>query len=179
MLPSVFMIPVALGQDEICNICGEGNQINFPTGVVQFVYDGEVRKNNCNTWQNIVKNPNAISDSFCKNELLEFTHKVCRCTDSVGNPVVWEPPIAPSATPTVALSEETLAPTILPTDSPVTAFPTPISVVVAEDTNSPDADSDAIVTPRPTTASATSSSCTRSMAVVMGLASVVAALLMH
>ena len=99
----LFLVTLSTTCGQDCNICGEGNQINFPTGVVQFFYDGEVRKNNCNTWQNIVKNPNAISDSFCKNELLEFTHKVCRCTDRFGNSVEWEPP---TATPTSAPTPE-------------------------------------------------------------------------
>jgi hypothetical protein len=39
-------------------------------------------------------NPNAISDSFCRNELLEYTVSICRCTTANGTLVedIYEPP---------------------------------------------------------------------------------------
>lgn len=91
-----------------CNICGDGNTIQYPQGSVEFIYNGEKRKNNCQTWQKIVENPVTISDDFCRNELLQYTHFICRCTDPFGNAVVWIPPTeAPtSGPPSVALNAE-------------------------------------------------------------------------
>ena len=60
-----------------CNICGDGNFIGFPTGIVAVTYEGQERINNCQTWQGIVKNPVAISDDFCRNEMIYFTAEVC------------------------------------------------------------------------------------------------------
>jgi hypothetical protein len=110
------MIVTVSGQevpsDNFCNICGDGNTIQFPTGVVDFTYDGEYRKNNCRTWQQIVNNNNfAIPDVFCRTQLLEYTHKVCRCTRPDGSAVEW---VAPTPAPTnssAALALTTLAPT--------------------------------------------------------------------
>jgi hypothetical protein len=59
-----------------CNICGDGNFIGFPTGIVSVTYEGQERINNCQTWQGIVKNPVAISDDFCRNEMIYFTADV-------------------------------------------------------------------------------------------------------
>jgi hypothetical protein len=112
-----MMIVTVSGQEvpsdnNFCNICGEGNTIQFPTGVVDFTYDGEYRKNNCRTWQQIVNNNNfAIPDAFCRTQMLEYTHKVCRCTRPDGSAVEW---VAPTPAPTnssAALALTTLAPT--------------------------------------------------------------------
>jgi len=62
--------------EDYCNICGQGNFIGFGTGIVEFEYEGEKRKNNCQTWQDIVMNPVAISDDFCRNEMLMYTLEV-------------------------------------------------------------------------------------------------------
>jgi hypothetical protein len=69
---------------------------------VEFYYKGEFRKNNCEHWQDIVKNPVAISDDFCRNELPKYTFKTCRCTDPEGKQVVWS---APSAAPSKGAEE--------------------------------------------------------------------------
>lgn len=68
-----------------CNICGEGNLIGSTTSVVEFVYKGETVKNNCLRWSQIVVNPNAISEQFCKEEMLNYTIDKCRCTTPDGN----------------------------------------------------------------------------------------------
>jgi hypothetical protein len=80
---------------------------------VEFYYEGGFLKNNCEHWSRIVKNPVAISDYFCRNELPQYTYTVCRCTDPEGNQVVWTPPsAAPSSRPsTVAESKEEESPT--------------------------------------------------------------------
>ena len=80
----VFVAAFVAARAQNCNICGDGNSIQFPQGVVSFVYQGVMRKNNCKTWQDIVKNPNTISDSFCRNEMLTYTVDVCRCTTPSG-----------------------------------------------------------------------------------------------
>ena len=64
---------VAPEDKDYCNICGQGNFIGFPTGIVSFEYEGEQRTNNCQTWQTIVMNPVAISDEFCRNDMLMYT----------------------------------------------------------------------------------------------------------
>lgn len=62
---------LALAQND-CNICGDGNFIGYPQGVVTITYKGENQTNNCQTWQNIVANPVAISDYFCRNEMIYY-----------------------------------------------------------------------------------------------------------
>ena len=79
--PGQCIAPVA---QDYCNICGQGNSIGFPTGIVSFEYEGEQQTNNCQTWQQIVMNPVAISDDFCRNEMLAFTLEVCRCYNEDG-----------------------------------------------------------------------------------------------
>ena len=74
LLLLLFIPFSSLAQD--CNICGDGNYIGFPTGVVTITYNGVVLKNNCQTWSEIVKNPVAISDEYCRNELLNHTVEV-------------------------------------------------------------------------------------------------------
>lgn len=92
-----------------CNICGQNNTIQFPTGVVEFTYNGQKLKNNCQTWQKIVMNSNAITDSFCRNELLKYTVTVCKCT-----------------TPTGALLADTfVSPTTSPAPHAATSSPAP------------------------------------------------------
>ena len=59
--------------EDYCNICGPGNSIGFATGIVRFEYEGVKLTNNCQTWQNIVMNPVAISDEFCRDEMLMYT----------------------------------------------------------------------------------------------------------
>jgi hypothetical protein len=81
---TVFMAAASVAVAQDCNICGQGNSIQFPTGIVEFTYQGKFRKNNCQTWQDLVKNPNVISDSFCRNEMLQYTVEVCRCTTPSG-----------------------------------------------------------------------------------------------
>jgi hypothetical protein len=110
------MIVTVSGQEvpsdnNFCNICGDGNTIQFPTGVVDFTYDGEYRKNNCRTWQQIVNNNNfAIPDAFCRTQMLEYTHKVCRCTRPDGSAVEWVAP-TPAPTNSSAAQALTLSPT--------------------------------------------------------------------
>ena len=71
----LLFIPFSsLAQD--CNICGDGNYIGFPTGVVTIVYEGLEKKNNCQSWSEIVKNPVTISDYYCRNEMLNYTAEV-------------------------------------------------------------------------------------------------------
>lgn len=102
----IAALTVAAVRAQDCNICGQNNSLQFPQGVVSFTYQGEVRKNSCQNWQTIVKNPNAISDDFCRNELLQYTVNVCRCTTMGGDAVVYAPPIASSP----SSSNQTLAP---------------------------------------------------------------------
>jgi hypothetical protein len=67
---------------DYCNICGQGNLIQFPTGVVSFEYppgSGQPVENNCERWQQVVKNANVVSDDFCRNEMLQYTVEPCRC----------------------------------------------------------------------------------------------------
>ena len=96
---------------ETCNICGEGNVIQFATGIIDFEYQGVRRKNNCNHWEHIVKNIVAISSEFCRYELLQYTAEHCRCTTPTGEEPV--PPPAP-----LTSSPETQSPTQVPTSSP-------------------------------------------------------------
>lgn len=53
----------------------------------------------CETLQKIVMNPNTISDSFCRYEILEYTKAVCRCTTPDGTLVdeIYESPTASPA----------------------------------------------------------------------------------
>ena len=74
LLLLLFIPFSSLAQD--CNICGDGNYIGFPTGVVTIVYEGLEKKNNCQSWSEIVKNPVAISDYYCRNEMLNYTAEV-------------------------------------------------------------------------------------------------------
>jgi hypothetical protein len=78
------LLAAASVQAQDCNICGEGNSIQYPQGVVEFEYQGEKRKNNCQEWQRIVMNPNAINDDFCRNEMLNYTMAPCLCTTADG-----------------------------------------------------------------------------------------------
>lgn len=75
-----------------CNICGEGNSIQYPIGIVEFEYEGERFKNNCQTLQKMVENRNilGISKEYCQ-ELLQYTHRVCRCSTADGQAVEWTP----------------------------------------------------------------------------------------
>jgi hypothetical protein len=68
-----------------CNICGDGNVIGNSLGVVKFVYQGTEVKNNCERWQEIVGNVNAISDEFCRNEMFQYTKDVCSCSTPEGD----------------------------------------------------------------------------------------------
>jgi hypothetical protein len=102
ILTAIFS-PVVQSQN--CNICGDGNSIQYPQGVVEFVYDGVERKNNCETWQDIVKNPVAISDDFCRNEMIKYTAVPCRCTTPAGDSAAasMKPPTkSPAPTPATA-----------------------------------------------------------------------------
>lgn len=67
-----------------CNICGEGNKISSTTSVVEFEYNGEMLKNNCLEWQTVVKNPNTITEQFCKEVMINYTIDKCRCTTPDG-----------------------------------------------------------------------------------------------
>jgi hypothetical protein len=71
------------GQD--CNICGDGNSIQYGQGVIEFMFNGKKWKNNCIEIQKSVQNVNAISDEFCRTELLQYTKDVCRCTTPEGD----------------------------------------------------------------------------------------------
>jgi hypothetical protein len=101
----VMAVLASVAQSQNCNICGDGNSIQYPQGVVEFVYDGVERKNNCETWQDIVKNPIAISDDFCRNEMIKYTAVPCRCTTPNGDSVAasMKPPTkSPAPTPATA-----------------------------------------------------------------------------
>jgi hypothetical protein len=89
-----------------CNICGENNTIQFPTGVLVIEYKNETLRNNCNTWQKTANNPVAISDSFCRNELYRKAVEVCRC-----------------ATPDGEFVSELLKETEAPGEKPMTTAP--------------------------------------------------------
>jgi hypothetical protein len=125
----VFIATLAAASSQDCNICGEGNSIQAPTGVVEFVYQGQARKNNCQTWQNIVKNPNAISDEFCRNEMLQYTVVVCSCTAPDGTLVAdtfMPPTTAPANTtmnPTTSQPRQgtVIGTTTAPSQAPTTA----------------------------------------------------------
>ena len=77
LLTLTLLLSSSLVEAQDCNICGDGNFIGFPTGIVAVTYEGQERINNCQTWQGIVKNPVAISDDFCRNEMIYFTAEVC------------------------------------------------------------------------------------------------------
>jgi len=119
---STFLVVSTNAQD--CNVCGEDNFIGFPQGVVTFIYDGEERTNNCQMWQNIVKNPVVISDEFCRNEMIYFTAEPCRCftpnDELVADLLAVQQPTAgplasgavdPTEAPVSSFASETLAPT--------------------------------------------------------------------
>jgi hypothetical protein len=94
---SVFLtLRCTFGQD--CNICGDGNSIQYSVGVVEFIYQGKSVKNSCKNWQDVVKNVNAISDEFCRNEMLQYTKDVCRCTTPDGDLLsdISPPTVAPT-----------------------------------------------------------------------------------
>lgn len=85
-----------------CNICGEGNSIGDPKGVVEFEYEGNRLQNNCKTWQTIVTNPVAISDEFCRNEMLQYTKEPCLCTNPAGELLFDLDTLAPTPSATLA-----------------------------------------------------------------------------
>ena len=85
-----------------CNICGEGNEIGAPQGVVTITYEGQVQTNNCQTWQSIVSNPVVISDDFCRNEMPMYTIEPCRCFTADGELVSDLSTPAPSLPPMTA-----------------------------------------------------------------------------
>jgi hypothetical protein len=92
------LLLVAPSQAQDCNICGDSNSIQYPQGVVEFMYEGTKVKNSCQRWQQVVQNVNAISDEFCRNEMLEYTKDVCRCTTPEGDLLsdLTPPTIAPT-----------------------------------------------------------------------------------
>jgi hypothetical protein len=94
----IVLLLVAPSQAQDCNICGDGNSIQFPQGVVEFTYQGTKLKNSCVNWQETVKNVNAISDEFCRNEMLQYTKDRCRCTTPEGDLLsdLAPPTIAPT-----------------------------------------------------------------------------------
>jgi hypothetical protein len=100
-----MIVLVSGQQSNICNICGDGNSIQYPTGVVDFTYEGVYRKNNCVTWQKIITNNDfAIPDQFCRTEMLRYTYQVCRCTRPDGSAVEWVAPTpAPSTSAPVSM----------------------------------------------------------------------------
>lgn len=179
----VFLLATTsvVGQQR-CNICGEGNTIQYPQGVVEFMYQGQPRKNNCQTWQQIVNNPVAISTDFCVNEMLQYTHFVCRCTTPNGQAVEWIPPtMAPStsapataypttAVPTTGTTGGMGAPTELPrewatpslaTPFPIVAIPT-VSLVVTEAPALPTISSEEVASDQEVTSAPTNESPQRS-----------------
>jgi len=78
---ALLLSTTAVTAEENCNICGADNFIGFPQGVVEFVgEDGQYRKNNCDTWQQIVNNNEfAVSPEWCQTEMLQYTAGPCRC----------------------------------------------------------------------------------------------------
>ena len=65
-----------------CNICGEGNKMMEPKGIVTLITpDGETRKQNCDYWQ---KNK-LVDESFCESgEMLQYTMNPCKCMSPDG-----------------------------------------------------------------------------------------------
>jgi hypothetical protein len=115
--------------DYYCNICGDNNSIQFPTGVVEFEYQNETYRNNCQTWQDIVINPIAILDEFCRNVLFNHTVEICRCTTPDGELVAdvilqqqQQPSSAvPTPTPgTAQIPDDITPPPLTTTNAPVT-----------------------------------------------------------
>jgi hypothetical protein len=82
LLPFVWLAVTVYSQN--CNICGDGNTIGDSKSSVEFEYGGVKLKNSCLEWQEIVKNPNAISDEFCRSEMLQYTIDVCDCANAQG-----------------------------------------------------------------------------------------------
>jgi hypothetical protein len=101
-----------------CNICGEDNLIQFPTAVIQFTYHNKTYRNNCQTWQHIVTNSNAISGEFCRFALNNHdAAKVCGCVTPEGDFVAdiikqqqQQNTVAPSTTPGSARLPSAAAP---------------------------------------------------------------------
>lgn len=96
----IAMLVVAPSQAQNCNICGDGNSIQYPQGVVEFIYGDQKLKNSCERWQEVVQNVNAISDEFCRTEMLQFTKDVCRCTTPEGDLLSDLSPPTMAPTPT-------------------------------------------------------------------------------
>jgi hypothetical protein len=94
----LVIVQVLSVHSQDCNICGEGNSIQYPKGVVEFDYEGQHLKNSCSSWQNIVKNPVAISDEFCRNEMLQYTKGPCLCTNPDGKLLFDLDNLAPTPT---------------------------------------------------------------------------------
>jgi hypothetical protein len=94
----IVVLFIAPSQAQDCNICGDGNSVQYPQGVVEFIYQGTKVKNSCERWQQVVQNVNAISDEFCRTEMLQYTKDVCRCTTAEGELLsdLTPPTIAPT-----------------------------------------------------------------------------------
>ena len=94
----IALLLVAPLQAQDCNICGDGNSIQDPQGVVTFMYQGSQVRNSCLELQETVKKVSAISDEFCRTELVQYTIERCRCTTPEGDLVadLTEPTTAPS-----------------------------------------------------------------------------------
>lgn len=80
----LFIVQITCSQSQDCNICGEGNSFYQPTGVVEFEYKNQTWKDSCKELQETVKNPVAISDDFCRNEMLQYTKEPCLCATPDG-----------------------------------------------------------------------------------------------
>ena len=103
----IVLLHAAPSKAQFCNICGDGNIIGDSTAVVEFVYEGTKVKNNCQKLQEIVQNVNAISDEFCRTEILQYTKDTCDCATPEGD--------------------------LLSDLSPPTTAPTPSSVLVRDE----------------------------------------------
>jgi hypothetical protein len=95
---AVFLSLVLSVNGQDCNICGDNNSIQYGTGVVEFMYNGAKWKNSCLELEKTVQNVIAISDEFCRTELLQYTKDVCRCTTPDGDLLsdLPSPTIAPT-----------------------------------------------------------------------------------
>jgi len=133
-----LLLPLAAGQatddGDFCNICGPGNAIAFGTGVVTFVYEGEERTNNCDSWQEIVKNPVAISSDFCRNEMPRITAEPCRCYNELTGEATVD---LFTPEPSTSSGEEAYTPSPFSSSGGTSPAPAPATSMAAPSTEAP------------------------------------------
>ena len=111
-----------------CNICGPGteNIIQNPTGVVNIVYEGVQRRQNCIKWQE----SKLVSEEWCEENFLEYTKEICQCStkDGVFLSDIPEPTASPA--PTVEGAPPVVLPDLPPGRAPIAAPISPPSSAV-------------------------------------------------